>query len=124
MAGREVDRLGRREGLAIGISMNLGKTVPRVAGGVSVDRIIIEHANNLGHVSSFPHQGRIADTRRLLPDGRISGARSEEHTSELQSLMRISYAVFCLKKNNTHHFHTHNSSYCTASQTKAHRLPN
>src|SRR3546814_3026672 len=28
------------------------------------------------------------------------GARSEEHTSELQSLMRISYAVFCLKKKN------------------------
>src|SRR3546814_4797847 len=28
--------------------------------------------------------------------------RSEEHTSELQSLMRISYAVFCLKKNKTH----------------------
>src|SRR3546814_6761813 len=31
------------------------------------------------------------------------GARSEEHTSELQSLMRISYAVFCLKKKNTAH---------------------
>src|SRR3546814_2614997 len=29
---------------------------------------------------------------------RMGGARSEEHTSELQSLMRISYAVFCLKK--------------------------
>src|SRR3546814_7793625 len=29
-------------------------------------------------------------------------ARSEEHTSELQSLMRISYAVFCLKKKNKH----------------------
>src|SRR3546814_8199128 len=29
-----------------------------------------------------------------------TGWRSEEHTSELQSLMRISYAVFCLKKNN------------------------
>src|SRR3546814_2660939 len=29
--------------------------------------------------------------------------RSEEHTSELQSLMRISYAVFCLKKTNTKH---------------------
>src|SRR3546814_8242134 len=28
--------------------------------------------------------------------------RSEEHTSELQSLMRISYAVFCLKKKHTH----------------------
>src|SRR3546814_1028058 len=40
-------------------------------------------------------------------------ARSEEHTSELQSLMRISYAVFCLKKKkttkkcrSTHHKHT------------------
>src|SRR3546814_3666331 len=30
--------------------------------------------------------------------GRDGGTRSEEHTSELQSLMRISYAVFCLKK--------------------------
>src|SRR3546814_1728740 len=34
--------------------------------------------------------------RRIAPDG--SRRRSEEHTSELQSLMRISYAVFCLKK--------------------------
>src|SRR3546814_3794789 len=32
----------------------------------------------------------------------VRTARSEEHTSELQSLMRISYAVFCLKKKNTH----------------------
>src|SRR3546814_10130454 len=32
--------------------------------------------------------------------------RSEEHTSELQSLMRISYAVFCLKKKNTTTTHT------------------
>src|SRR3546814_1709037 len=34
-----------------------------------------------------------------------SSARSEEHTSELQSLMRISYAVFCLKKTNIHQFY-------------------
>src|SRR3546814_6201026 len=33
--------------------------------------------------------------------GAVFTARSEEHTSELQSLMRISYAVFCLKKNTT-----------------------
>src|SRR3546814_9216551 len=33
---------------------------------------------------------------------RLDGARSEEHTSELQSLMRISYAVFCLKKKKQH----------------------
>src|SRR3546814_8205730 len=33
--------------------------------------------------------------------------RSEEHTSELQSLMRISYAVFCLKKKNNNHQQLH-----------------
>src|SRR3546814_2075540 len=33
-------------------------------------------------------------------DGKIAMPRSEEHTSELQSLMRLSYAVFCLKKKN------------------------
>src|SRR3546814_16545934 len=42
-------------------------------------------------------QGRAADAAgRAAP-----GVRSEEHTSELQSLMRISYAVFCLTKNTT-----------------------
>src|SRR3546814_2952204 len=42
--------------------------------------------------------------RQILADGldiRIQQRRSEEHTSELQSLMRISYAVFCLKKKKT-----------------------
>src|SRR3546814_1909364 len=34
---------------------------------------------------------------------RAALSRSEEHTSELQSLMRISYAVFCLKKKTKHH---------------------
>src|SRR3546814_5161054 len=48
------------------------------------------------------------DSRAALGD---RPSRSEEHTSELQSLMRISYAVFCLKKKNTlnktHKQHTH-----------------
>src|SRR3546814_5871039 len=40
----------------------------------------------------------------LVPPMRAAGAaRSEEHTSELQSLMRISYAVFCLKKKKSQH---------------------
>src|SRR3546814_3859686 len=41
-------------------------------------------------------------TTRAISCGRCRGtrSRSEEHTSELQSLMRISYAVFCLKKKN------------------------
>src|SRR3546814_2554435 len=57
---------------------------------------------------SFDHQDAqipvacaIVDDHAVPPcAARMSGrvARSEEHTSELQSLMRISYAVFCLKK--------------------------
>src|SRR3546814_15534367 len=56
--------------------------------------------------------GRAVATERIAGDGPVvgvrrpdcgqgGGLRSEEHTSELQSLMRISYAVFCLKKQNT-----------------------
>src|SRR3546814_7773519 len=37
----------------------------------------------------------------------FNAARSEEHTSELQSLMRISYAVFCLKKKKITHTNQH-----------------
>src|SRR3546814_1090129 len=37
-------------------------------------------------------------TDRVYPAAEMDRSRSEEHTSELQSLMRISYAVFCLKK--------------------------
>src|SRR3546814_3173147 len=49
----------------------------------------------------------------LLGDN-LRDARSEEHTSELQSLMRISYAVFCLKKkNNTKNTSLHTIPKCT-----------
>src|SRR3546814_8553687 len=48
----------------------------------------------------------------MMSDEHFEALRSEEHTSELQSLMRISYAVFCLKKKNipslnnrTHYIH-------------------
>src|SRR3546814_8594980 len=42
-------------------------------------------------------------------------SRSEEHTSELQSLMRISYAVFCLKKKTAHHKQQHTTNQTTYS---------
>src|SRR3546814_1814861 len=45
-----------------------------------------------------PQRGRDAE---LVGEGQGDLLRSEEHTSELQSLMRISYAVFCLKKKKT-----------------------
>src|SRR3546814_10296193 len=43
----------------------------------------------------------------------MGAARSEEHTSELQSLMRISYAVFCLKYNMPHFISTNNTKTTT-----------
>src|SRR3546814_8020346 len=56
-----------------------------VAGGALVDA---ESVHRPAGLDDLPSQGDLA-------------ARSEEHTSELQSLMRISYAVFCLKKQKT-----------------------
>src|SRR3546814_1116630 len=47
-------------------------------------------------------QGR-ASSNTLVRDIMTADVRSEEHTSELQSLMRISYAVFCLKKKKKKH---------------------
>src|SRR3546814_6038245 len=63
---------------------------------------------------------RYSATQIVVADSRVAamrmsgivktGDRSEEHTSELQSLMRISYAVFCLKKKTKHNKNTHNTS--------------
>src|SRR3546814_10853167 len=44
----------------------------------------------------------ISQPLRIAPERPVILTRSEEHTSELQSLMRISYAVFCLKKKIAH----------------------
>src|SRR3546814_10710746 len=59
-------------------------------GDLGPERRLQQHGG--GRVSDEPP---VAPVRRDAPD---RGPRSEEHTSELQSLMRISYAVFCLKK--------------------------
>src|SRR3546814_4751865 len=61
-----------------------GGEVPAHGPGGLRDRAVVQSARNEDVLQAF-----------VLPAG-----RSEEHTSELQSLMRISYAVFCLKKKN------------------------
>src|SRR3546814_6123434 len=53
-------------------------------------------AEDPGRSAPEPQQRGGGEARRRAPEG--PHQRSEEHTSELQSLMRISYAVFCLKK--------------------------
>src|SRR3546814_8255723 len=79
----------------------------------SVDDLAVAHYRLPPAWSSYPLIRRVpADpaapasrsTGDPAPQGRRQDAgpcRSEEHTSELQSLMRISYAVFCLKKKRT-----------------------
>src|SRR3546814_7501690 len=62
------------------------------------------------------HRGALDGARRIDPQD-----RSEEHTSELQSLMRISYAVVCLtKKNSNDAEHTINLVTITTNMTRLH----
>src|SRR3546814_10496152 len=63
----------------------------------SIEDKIVRFGDRDGHQIFLEPEG--ADDHVIYPNG-IS-TRSEEHTSELQSLMRISYAVFCLKKKKT-----------------------
>src|SRR3546814_1365368 len=66
--------------------------------------------------AEIPHQIP-TQTQALFMNGRRA-IRSEEHTSELQSLMRISYAVFCLKKQNKYTNHTYYRHYNTILKLK------
>src|SRR3546814_1971001 len=64
----------------------------------------VERGRRQDRPDGTPVSGRLLRSPNPLTGGicgvafGIAGERSEEHTSELQSLMRISYAVFCLKK--------------------------
>src|SRR3546814_6588215 len=97
-----------------------GHRLPLPAG--SDDRhLIARQLHRRVEVDRFGKVGEVADAFCRLRDplqrttgdrklaARVAGdlARSEEHTSELQSLMRHSYAVFCLKKKNKHRQHMH-----------------
>src|SRR3546814_1016222 len=68
----------------------------RFGNGFAEDR----HFDFNSHGLDQPFCWRLISSRTLCPSASATRApcRSEEHTSELQSLMRISYAVFCLKK--------------------------
>src|SRR3546814_7653826 len=55
----------------------------------------------LSRLGGQPRKEEVIRMARVVPRVEVS-SRSEEHTSELQSLMRISYAVFCLKKKITY----------------------
>src|SRR3546814_7654500 len=80
---------------------NLGGS-PRITGGAGTDALVFDNVTT-GGVARFDGWEHIQATNdsELTFDGFLTlghVGRSEEHTSELQSLMRISYAVFCLNK--------------------------
>src|SRR3546814_38529 len=63
--------------------------------------LLLQDAAELAFKAAIGRSPGLADSekaRRTVSADLVAEARSEEHTSELQSLMRISYAVFCLKK--------------------------
>src|SRR3546814_9352422 len=76
----------------------------------------VAHAVTGDRQRGYPFKDRIADVLPWMRNA-FEHDRSEEHTSELQSLMRSSYAVFCLKKKK--HYNTINTdSYIQKSLTK------
>src|SRR3546814_1170518 len=110
------DLLVRRLAIPADAARQRHKRFARARLGGQVDDAAAEFAGKIRRIA-FLNEGRIDDVgrkdverddalqrlgagqrRAVEQRERIAVARSEEHTSELQSLMRISYAVFCLKK--------------------------
>src|SRR3546814_5043909 len=88
----------RASGRGIGVLSDYPAVAKLEALGLAADFIVAAADDGVGVMKPSP-AGLIHLMER---------ARSEEHTSELQSLMRISYAVFCLKKKKKHTNYTIN----------------
>src|SRR3546814_9758940 len=110
----------RRTLIASSVSLTAAALLPRVAAAAPLAPFKLFDSHPHFHADDlvkYPYRVDIEPARRaravarpVTPDMLFvrwdeaevemgCGVRSEEHTSELQSLMRISYAVFCLKKN-------------------------
>src|SRR3546814_1485628 len=106
MADREADDVGldilQRAQIAVGM-IERDAAVRRHRRGRGGGRAAAAERRDLREIG-VGQRGVVAQyggaEQRVLELADIARPRSEEHTSELQSLMRISYAVFCLKKTN------------------------
>src|SRR3546814_1296543 len=106
-AGYGLDRDASLAALDASLQSQTGDTAQvrmrYLLGGQPVDTVVeVERLDGRWYLSDVLRHARAALER---PATVVPATRSEEHTSELQSLMRISYAVFCLKKKqpkNTH----------------------
>src|SRR3546814_8755477 len=89
--GLDVDRIR-----APAVERRGQELVAPVVGRADLPRPLVVEADQVGRVAQAQQGELVAEVVVVV------GQRSEEHTSELQSLMRNSYAVFCLKKKNKH----------------------
>src|SRR3546814_9263826 len=86
--------------------VNSSNTFADVLPGVSINALQADESKPITLKVTPDSAGQTAQVKAMVDAvnnalSHIAANRSEEHTSELQSLMRISYAVFCLKKKNT-----------------------
>src|SRR3546814_4953497 len=95
-------------GTACALSLSRDRQPPSKTGGVPPELRLHEGGDEIiAVIVTFvqaqcqPDPRRVAGVAQPVRLKLSVEERSEEHTSELQSLMRISYAVFCLKKKNT-----------------------
>src|SRR3546814_6784117 len=88
----------------IAFAQNLRNLAVRMSGAEGdVEMVVARQAVSRHMDQGPPHHA----AQRIFDHAIVAQARSEEHTSELQSLMRISYAVFCLKKKKKINYQEH-----------------
>src|SRR3546814_1516479 len=92
-------------GPAPGRDFSKGRPLDAAAiGGMRAARMEVAAARRVERRGDLPLHRMVAALAQVETRHFGQQCRSEEHTSELQSLMRISYAVFCLKKNKRAHY--------------------
>src|SRR3546814_1732035 len=91
--------------------------------GGTTRKIPIPSGNPPGRRDTLPKPGPVANQKDQFSPYLRDGRRSEEHTSELQSLMRISYAVFCWKKKKTQNsIYICKTTTCKITNLTAHKM--
>src|SRR3546814_5625444 len=109
MVGKRQDPATGQGGWQSGLGRRSGQGAGRSHRRVSACPLVRDRRGAQGHLAVHRRARTVvADAIRFRTR---RGGRSEEHTSELQSIMRISYAVFCLKKKQTEQIQSTNKKY-------------
>src|SRR3546814_5892959 len=85
-------------------------TTPEMLAALTMPTLVVCGEQDQDNGSAEELVAALPEARLATIPGTHMSSRSEEHTSELQSLMRISYAVLCLKKKTTHESYTRNDN--------------